>query len=178
MAHATWGLIRFVTICQSDFGPGMLLNIVVFPFNGNSSIESNPVELYKNVLEGVRVPLSSGCNKVPPVSPISHWLVPSKAARPGMFACDPNTLYMGTVNSIAKFPNELNHGNILPFHVGAIQIEARYRAITCLVHCRQVIVGGFDIPHGPFTGVTFQVKSGPVMLASVENGSKSLNQKL
>lgn len=98
---------------------------------------------------------------------MAHGAMPTKPACPAMFFHYLNTFNMGAMDSVSKFPDEMNHRDILPFHVRAIEVEPNHALITCFIHGLEVIVCGFEIAHGSFAWVALEVEGDTVFLASV-----------
>ncbi len=80
--HTARGQIGFPAVCQRCLGSGMLLGIVVFPFDADRSVKADAVEFDENLFQAV------GIAAVPAVTkfqPLAQWPIgrcpPSLPAR-------------------------------------------------------------------------------------------------
>ena len=75
--------------------------------------------------------------------------VPAQPAGPAMFPGHPHTLDVSAVNAFLELANELDDRDPLPLHVRAVKIETHHILISGFVHCREIVMGRFDIAQLP-----------------------------
>src|SRR5260370_23145464 len=145
MVHGGWRQIGAADIGQGRTGAGVLLGVVIFPFNANGPVKAHAVQLDHDFLDAVGVAGRAGGDKVPAVEAMSHGPVSTQQAGAGVLADDLHALDVGAVDAVAERANELHHGHALPFHVRAVQVETGDVGIAGPVEGGQVIGRRFDV---------------------------------
>src|SRR5579875_859245 len=177
VAHAAGRIVRTAAIGQRRLGPGVLLGVVVLPFDTDGAIETDTVQFDENLFEIIGVARRAGGDEVPAVGPVAHRPMTTEPAAAAMLANHLHPLDMRAMDPVAELADELDHRYALPFHVRPVEIEAGNAAVAGLVHRLEVIVGRFQIAHRPFAGMTLQIKRHAVFLASVEDGTEALDEQ-
>ena len=74
--------------------------------------------------------------KFQPLAAVAHRPMPAEPAGPAMLARHPDSLDVGAVDEFAELADEIDHRDVLPFHVRAVEIEADDALVAGLVHVR------------------------------------------
>src|SRR5262245_44564461 len=109
---------------------------------------------------------------------MTHWTMAAQSPRSAMLAGHPNTFDVGAVDSFTELSNEVNHTDVLPLQVRAVEVKAAHVRIAGFVHRYEVIVSRLQITHRTFRGMAFKIKRDAVLFAKIEHGSKSFDQQL
>src|SRR5579883_2368042 len=104
-----------------------------------------------------------------------HRPVTAQPTRPAMLTRHPHAFHVCAVNVVLEFADELDHRDVLPFHVRAIEIEPHNSLEPCVVHVRDVIAGALDIAHRPFGGVAFEVERDALLAALIPELPETLD---
>ena len=102
---------------------------------------------------------------------------PSADGRPAsparrMFPRHLHALDVGAVNEVLELADELDDRDALPFHVRAVEVEADDAFVARLAHVVDVVAGRFDVAHGPFARMAFEVEGDAVFLQRSQTGPK------
>ncbi len=101
----------------------------------------------------------------------------AQPARPAMFPRHPYALDVSAVNEVLEFADELDHRDVLPFHVRAVEVEADDITVARFGHEGDVVARRFDIAHGAFAGVTLEVEGDPVLSAEIPDRLEALDEQ-
>src|SRR6266480_2798147 len=102
MPHATRGQIGATAVRQGGLGAGVLLGVVVFPFNADRAVEADAVELDENFLAAIGVAGGSRGDEVPAVGGMAHRAMAAEQAGAGVLADDLHALDVGAVDIFAE----------------------------------------------------------------------------
>jgi hypothetical protein len=178
MTHTARRQIGAANVGQSRFRAGVLLGVVIFPFDIHRAIITDAVQLDHDLLDAIGVPGRTCGDEVPTVQAASHRPVPAQQAGARVFAKDLHPLDVGTMDAVAELADELDDRNALPLHVRAVEIETGDLGVAGLVQGCQVITGGLNIAHGSFTGMALQIEGDAILFAGVEYWLETFDQQL
>ena len=119
----------------------------------------------------------AGGDEVPAVERMAHRPMAAEQAGAGVLADHLHALDVGAVDVVAELADELHDRDALPFHVRAVEVEADDAFVAGLVHEVDVIAGRFDVAHGPFAGMAFQIEGDAVLLARVPDRAEALDEQ-
>src|SRR5580692_9713311 len=100
MPHAARRQVGAADIGQGRAGAGVLLGVVVFPFDADGPVKAHAVQLDHDFLDAVGVAGRAGSDKVPAVEAMSHGTVSAQQAGAGVLADDLHALDMGAVDAV------------------------------------------------------------------------------
>src|SRR5262245_49121639 len=83
MPHAARRQVGFAAIGQGGLGAGVLLRVVVFPFDRYGAVEADAVQLDENLLATVGVPGGAGRDEVPAVERMAHRTMAAEESSAG-----------------------------------------------------------------------------------------------
>src|SRR5262249_15404460 len=171
--HTAGRVIGAAYVGQRRLSPGVLLGVVVFPFNVDGAVVAGTVQLDHDLFQTVSVAGGPSGDEVPAVELVAKGAIAAQEAGAGVLADHLHALDVGTVNPIAIFADELDHRYALPFHVRAVQVEADLVLVAGLIECLEVVAGGFEIAHSALARMAFEIKGGAVLLASIKHRAET-----
>ncbi len=126
------GRSALMNIGQRRLGPGVLLGVVVFPFDADGAVEADAVQLDQDLLDAVGVAGRAGGDEVPAVERMAHRPMAAQQAGAGVLADHLHALDVGAVDELAELADELDDRDALPFHVRAVEVEADHAVVAGL----------------------------------------------
>src|SRR5687767_13478776 len=88
MPHPARRQIGLPAIRQRCLGAGVLLRVVVFPFDGDGAVVADAVEFNEDFLAAIGVAGGAGGDEVPAVERMAHGAVAAEQAGAGVLADD------------------------------------------------------------------------------------------
>ena len=136
MPHAARRQVGLPAVGQGRPRAGVLLGVVVLPLDAHRAVEADAVQLDEDLFQAVGVAGGAGGDEVPAVGPVAHRPVAAEPAGPAVLAGHLHALDVGAVDALAELADELDHRDVLPFQVRAVEVEADHALVAGLVHAR------------------------------------------
>src|SRR5262245_41733921 len=101
VSHAARRQVALAAEGEGGFGAGVLLGVVVFPFDADGAVVADAIQLDEDLLDAIGVARGAGRDEVPAVERMSHGAMAAKETGPRVFAAHLHAFDVGAVN---EFP--------------------------------------------------------------------------
>lgn len=165
MPHPARRQVGLAAIRQGGLGAGVLLGVVVFPFDADGAVEADAVQLDEDFLATIGVPGRPRGHKVPAVERVPHGSMPAQEPGAGVLSAHLDALDVGAVDEVAELADELHDADALPFHVAAVEVEADDAFEAGLAHEVDVIGRRLDVAHRSLARMAFEIEGDAFFLA-------------